>query len=389
MPSPSPTSDAAPSTARSAAPAAPADAAFGPLALWGYAALVAVIGSIIRFERLSAFAQVKGDSTTGLLGKWDAAHYLGIAESGYAREDSFAFFPALPMLMRGLGALGLPMQLAGTLISIVALVFLAAGVMVLARRMGAGRLVQVLSAFVVTCAPMSIVFLMPYTEALFGALLIWAVLAMDAGKWVRAAVLVALLGFVRLTAIDVWVVLLIMVLWKARGTKGFWVALGATIAALAPLLGFIMYVNRHLPQGYFALQKTNWNSSFDFGLATMKWIHNSTLKASGLTNTDGGYLLSTLIILAVPVLLAVTARHTPPALWLFCAALSANVLLSDGVMHSRPRLLLPVAMLLVPIMVAAEKARVGRGVLVGGTILWVLWGTWFGCYMLAVFEWAI
>lgn len=386
MPSPSPTSDAASSTARSAAPA---DAAFGPLALWGCAALVAVIGSIIRFERLSAFAQVKGDSTTGLLGKWDAAHYLGIAESGYAREDSFAFFPALPMLMRGLGALGLPMQLAGTLISIVALVFLAAGVMVLARRMGAGRLVQVLSACVVTCAPMSIVFLMPYTEALFGALLIWALLAMDAAKWLRAALLVALLGFVRLTAIDVWVVLLIMVLWKARGTKRFWMALGATVVALAPLVGFIMFVNRHLPQGYFALQKSNWNSSFDFGLATMKWIHDSTIKASGLANTDGGYLLSTLIILAVPVLLIVTARRTPPALWLFCAALSANVLLSDGVMHSRPRLLLPVAMLLVPIMVAAEKVRVGRGALVGGTILWVLWGTWFGCYMLAVFQWAI
>ncbi|CAE8715520.1 unnamed protein product [Polarella glacialis] len=45
--------------------------------------------------------------------RWDAARFLGIAERGYDSEESYAFFPLLPILMSALGrlmaALGLPL----------------------------------------------------------------------------------------------------------------------------------------------------------------------------------------------------------------------------------------------------------------------------------------
>lgn len=35
--------------------------------------------------------------------RWDALYFLKIAEEGYTRENEFAFMPALPAVMRGLG----------------------------------------------------------------------------------------------------------------------------------------------------------------------------------------------------------------------------------------------------------------------------------------------
>ena len=60
----------------------------------------------------------------------------------------------------------------------------------------------------------------------------------------------------------------------------------------------------------------------------------------------------------------------------------ANVLLSDGIMHSRPRLLLPAVIVLLPWVKKGASASVA-------VIAWVLFGAWFSAYMLGVFEWAI
>lgn len=61
----------------------------------------------------------------------------------------------------------------------------------------------------------------------------------------------------------------------------------------------------------------------------------------------------------------------------------ANVLLSGGIMHSRPRLLLPAVVVMVP---WVGKKGASASVAVGA---WGLFGAWFSAYMLAVFEWAI
>lgn len=348
------------------------------LRCWFYAALVAVVGTAIRLSALAAMAAAQGDSLWGLLNKWDANYYVGIARAGYAPADetTLAFFPGFPLVVRAVSNL-LGTDIAGTamVLNLFFTIALAAGVMALARQMGLGTRGQVLGAAVVTSAPMSIVFAMPYTEALFGALAIWAVVMLHDQRWIAAGALIFLASFVRLTAVDLIVVFALMVLFKARRT--WWAWLSVAVSAL-PLAGYIWWANRHLSGagGYFGLQEKHWNSGFDGGRATVSWVAETLSSA-----TNGGYLLSAAVIIAAPICLLLAWGRLPLPAWLFAAVLMANVLLSDGIMHSRPRLLLPAAVVLVP-----WVGKKGASASVGA---WVLFGAWFSAYMLAVFEWAI
>ena len=341
----------------------------------------------MRVGVLAAVAAAQDDKLWGLLNKWDAKHYVEIARGGYfgadistdgpVHETTMAFFPGFPFLVRGLSSI-FGTDEAGTAIALNVLfsIALAAGVMALAARMGMGKWAQVLSAVMVTCAPMSIVFSMPYTEALFGALAIWAVVALVDERWWAAAALIFVAGLVRLTAVDLVAVFAFMVLLRARKN---WRAWAAVVFSVVPLVGYLWWSSSHLKEvgGYFGIQKEHWNSSFDGGKATVIWLWETL---SGATN--GGYLLSAGVMIAAPVFLVLAWRRLPLAAWLFSAVLMANVLLSDGIMHSRPRLLLPAVIVLLPWVKKGTSASVA-------VIAWALFGAWFSAYMLGVFEWAI
>lgn len=343
--------------------------------VWPGAVAVAVVGWCLRVGALAVHTHGTELTVRDALLKWDAQHYIVIASAGYVREESHAFFPGLPLLMRALQWVGVAN--AGMLISAVATVFLAAGVMALARRMGADQRGQIAAAFVVTCAPMCVVFAMPYTEALFGALAVWAIVAMVDARWLRAGLLIFALGFVRLTAVDMVATFAIIVALRARRD---WKAWAAVVVSALPVLGFLGFANSRLDKSYFELQKEHWNSGFDLGLATLRWVWDTL---SGSDNV--GYLLSTLVIVGAPVMVFLAWHRLPLPAWLFSALLVANVLLSDGLMHSRPRLLLAAALLFMPWAIDAAKRERGW-VLIGA---WCLFGVWFSSYMLVVFEWAI
>ena len=355
--------------------------------LWAPAALVALLGAALRVGVLAAVAVAQDDSLWGLLNKWDAKHYVEIARGGYfgadistdgpVHETTMAFFPGFPFLVRIVSSL-LGTGVAGTAIVLNVLfsVALAAGVMALAARMGKGKRAQVLSAVVVTGAPMSIVFTMPYTESLFGALAIWAVVALVDERWWAAAAFVFLAGLVRLTAVDLVAVFALMVLLRARRD---WRAWAAVVFSTVPLAGYLWWSSSHLKEagGYFGIQKEHWNSGFDGGKATAVWLWEIL---SGATN--GGYLLSVGVMIAAPVFLVLAWHRLPLAAWLFSAVLMANVLLSDGIMHSRPRLLLPAVIVLLPWVKKGASAS-------AAALAWAVFGAWFSAYMLGVFEWAI
>ena len=262
----------------------------------------------MRVGVLAAVAAAQDDKLWGLLNKWDAKHYVEIARGGYfgadistdgpVHETTMAFFPGFPFLVRGLSSI-FGTDEAGTAIALNVLfsIALAAGVMALAARMGMGKWAQVLSAVVVTSAPMSIVFSMPYTEALFGALAIWAVVALVEERWWAAAALIFVAGLVRLTAVDLVAVFAFMVLLRARKN---WRAWAAVVFSVVPLVGYLWWSSSHLKEvgGYFGIQKEHWNSSFDGGKATVIWLWETL---SGATN--GGYLLSAGVMIAAPVFL--------------------------------------------------------------------------------------
>ncbi|MFW9113491.1 mannosyltransferase family protein [Corynebacterium striatum] len=359
---------------------------------WIAALGVGVLGNILRIAVLAMFAKANDDNLWGLLNKWDAVYYTEIARAGYFNADiategnvyetTMAFFPGFPLLIKLVSFLGFSEPIAAILLNFVFTVVMAAGVMAIAQRMGADFKARVAAAIAVTSAPMSIVFAMPYTEALFGALTMWALVALIDRKWLLAGLLVFALSAVRLTSADVILVFgVIVLLWGAREWKA-WVAL---VASALPLLGYLTMANHYLAAagGYFGIQKEHWNSQFDFGVATFKWV-----KSTLMTADHAGFLLSTSVIVGAPILLVLAWRKLPLPVWLFSAALIANVLLSDGIMHSRPRLLLPAAVLFIPWTIEMSKWESSRQMaFVMGAV--VLGGAWFSAHMLAVFDWAI
>lgn len=105
------------------------------------------------------------------------------------------------------------------------------------------------------------------------------------------------------------------------------------------------------------------------------------------------------LLCAVSVWMLWTGR-IPWQVWLPAVILAGIVLGSDGIMHSRPRLLLvPVLLLTLPLLVelvrtwrtaTRPRATATAGVALGaGAVLWCVFGFWVSGEMLIVFEYAI
>lgn len=165
-----------------------------------------------------------GDLLAGPAARWDSAWYLVIAKYGYRPDlGSFtasrdAFFPLYPLGVRGLGWLGLPLIVAGVLISLVALWAALYGIhrlttlelATLARRAGSpertgaasdreatARLAVLLTAF----APMAFFLSAVYSEALYLALSVGLFYAARQGRFALAGVLAALASATRSTGV--------------------------------------------------------------------------------------------------------------------------------------------------------------------------------------------
>jgi hypothetical protein len=363
------------------------------LRLLAQALIIYFIGTLFRIVTLGFVGMANNESLSDLLGQWDAGYYLAIAEKGYFAADlkidgpvhhrTLAFFPGFPALIRLVHELtGLEMAGAAALVNLAAGVAMTAGAVAIAERMGAGRAGRLGAGVLVSSAPMSITFAMPYTEAVFGALAFWSIVALLDRRWGIAAALIFLLGFTRLTAVAVIFVFGLVVLLRARRDWRAW-----TCLALTPwsLLGYVAWASWHGrgAGGYFGIQEAGWRSGFDFGAATLRWVWK-VLTTSG----EAGYLLSVGVMVAAVVALVAARGRMPWEVWWFAAVLSATVLLSDGIMHSRPRLLLPAVILLLPWVLWAAENLPLRWQIVLGTG-WVMFGAWFSAYMLGVFPWAI
>lgn len=139
-----------------------------------------------------------------LFGVWersDALWYLFLAQDGYqASGGSTAFMPLYPFLVLILSLTGLPPLVAALLVSNVALVCALAGVYRLAEldfgAPAARRAVWYQALF-----PASFFLLAPYTESLYLALAVHALLKAREGRWREAAVLAALLTATRTVGI--------------------------------------------------------------------------------------------------------------------------------------------------------------------------------------------
>jgi hypothetical protein len=169
-----------------------------------------------------------GDALDFLIGpllRWDAHYYLGIATGGYRPEvealrGARAFFPAYPLLVRGLGGFA-SMAAAALAATAVSLAALAGGLRLLHRLTALELDARSADATVLLLAfaPVAFFFSAPYTESLFLLLSVAAFLAARTGRWALAGVAAGLASGTRPTGALLIVPLAILYLYGPRADR--------------------------------------------------------------------------------------------------------------------------------------------------------------------------
>lgn len=177
-------------------------------------------------------------SSWALFSHWDGAWYRQIATSGYeylndGKFHAIAFFPLFPLISRGLMALGLPFNVAGTVVNNVA--FLGA-LLVLYRwtqqRYGI-REAKWATAVLAWC-PLSLFGTVIYSEGLFLLLTTLALQAFDNHQYAKAALWGAMATATRSTGIALLPAFL-LIAWKEQRP------LVAYVTGLAVSIGLLLF----------------------------------------------------------------------------------------------------------------------------------------------------
>ncbi|MFT4087005.1 MAG: hypothetical protein QM658_07575 [Gordonia sp. (in: high G+C Gram-positive bacteria)] len=371
--------------------------------LWALAVLVFLAVRTIGLFVLALFGGIHEQPMRELLTKWDGQWMLELAEHGYSGASStltdaqglytpdtgYAFFPGYPMLVGALAKIpGVSPFGAATTISLVAGCVAAVGVARLgalcARRspydvdpQSVGLILVVLFA----ATPMSIVLNMAYTEALFCALAAWALVGVLSRQWLLAGFCALGVGLVRPTGVAVIAVVMVAALLARRDGPRAWAAV-----VLAPLgyLGYlaVVAVQTGSPTGWFRIQTDGWDTRFDFGSSTARFVWNSLTSAEDFASVATSFV----ILVTLGLLVWAFAASLPWPVTAYATLVLASVLLSGGLMMSRARLVLPAFVLLIPLAILLSR---GRPAVRAWLVLPVLGSAWFGAYMLTVFQYAI
>jgi hypothetical protein len=326
---------------------------------------------------------------------WDAGHFEKVVANGYPPGYSFtdageltgnglAFFPGYPMLARGLYLLGMDSTTALLLVSWLAGAAAVVLVYALGERLYDHRVGVALAALFCT-QPMSVVLSMAYSEGLFVALVAGMFLAAHRGAWLAAGALGLGAALTRPTGAAAALALAVAAgLCLYRGEPRAWRAVVASAVALAGVPAYLIWVGLRAGDldAWFAIQTAGWGTTFDFGASAFDFVR-AALRADGWVQISVAWIL---IAAVVAVIVAVTRRVWTPLLGYGVIALIL-VIGQTGYYHSKPRLLVPVFVLLVPAAVALGRARTSTmvAVLAG----WAAFGLWYGAYLVTIWRYAI
>jgi hypothetical protein len=238
--------------ARTVGVAAEAGAVLGPFLVWW---LLVVTVTTVSLASIPVVLDASYDHLDPYpvwvqsLVRWDANHYLTIAQRGYVSPELPAFFPLYPLLIRLVAATGLAHPYAGVVVSAVATVVAITYLRRLAvdhfgprERLLPGRVVVLFLA-----GPSAFFLAAVYTEALFCALTFAAFHHARRGLWGRSCVLLAFLTATRFPAVVV--VLAVFVEYLARTRRhGGWLDRQVLWFLLTPagLVAYLWYGAREL-----------------------------------------------------------------------------------------------------------------------------------------------
>jgi hypothetical protein len=358
------------------------------------------VGQLLMLLWLGSAAD-DGVSLRGRLLVWDGGWFIRVAVDGYPHGYAYntdgalvgnglAFFPLYPTLIRGFMALGFDAGTAAISVSWLASIGLAVALHLLGTSLYGRRVGWALVA-ICCSAPVSIVFSMAYSESLFLALVAGMLVAAHRRVWWAAGLLGLAAALTRPTGLAAAVALAVAALLAVRDARrsetrdGTWKPIVAAAVALAGVPAYLGWVGWRVGDlnAWFKIQSIGWGTSFDYGASTLSFLRTA------LSSADGWVPVSVALILLAALVaagVALAGRPWPP---LAVYGLIAMILVygQAGFYHSKPRLLLPVLLTLLPASMAAARARPRVAVL--SIVAWALFGLWYGAYLVVVWPYTL
>ncbi|WP_189915967.1 glycosyltransferase family 39 protein [Kitasatospora xanthocidica] len=342
-----------------------------------------------------------GANPWDVLGTWDGVWYQRIAENGYDPqliplrgfplatyyENSAAFFPLYPWLMRLVGAVtGLGPYGSGIVVSVLASLVAVAGIFAIAERLGGFR-AGVTAAVIWGLFPGSGVEWAVYSDSLFVALSAWACYCVMTRRWLTAGLLALVAGLNRPTAAALIAAVSIAALVAlVRRTDGVARPLTAMLITPWGLIGYVAWVGWRMGDwgGYFKLQRGAWNRYFDGGASTLRtFMDVITGHWDFWQSNPVPDLIAIALLIALPGLLVLLWRARPPlVLWVYTALTIATALSSNQIFGNISRYLLPAFPLCIGLAFALRKVRLSS--LVGLFAMPAIAAGWYAGY--ALFE---
>ncbi|WP_328461581.1 hypothetical protein OHA21_32935 [Actinoplanes sp. NBC_00393] len=327
---------------------------------------------------------------------WDAGWFLRVAMDGYPegytydangtlQGNELAFFPVYPILIRAGAAIGIDPGTAALGVAWIASVGAAIALHLLGTSLYGKKAGWALVA-ICCSAPASVVLSMAYSESIFLALVAGTFVAAHRKVWWAAGLLGLATALSRPTGAAAALGLAVAALIAIRepgGRKLAPLAAAAAAGAGVPLyLGWVAWRVGDL-SAWFKIQTAGWGTSFDYGVSTFNFL-KTTLRTG-----DGWVPMSVALILLVALAAAGVALAQKPWLPLAVYGVVAMILVygQAGFYHSKPRLLLPVLLTLLPAVVAAARARPRVAVL--SIVAWALFGLWYGAYLVTVWPYTL
>jgi hypothetical protein len=339
--------------------------------LWDWPTIALVLGIKVLLltygVQVVATLSVSHPGWLEIWNRWDAMHYLRLAEQGYVAVGegrfSLVFFPLYPWLVRGMALLVNDYMVATFVVSGIASV--AAGLLLV-------RLVRCDESEAVARSAVWFLFIFPtsyflhigYTESLFLALTLGCFLAARKEHWALAGLLGAGACLTRVNGLILGPVLateVILQYWKTRRINLRWLWIG-----LVPL-GFLGYLwlNHEVTGDYFAFTKImqeHWYKKF---ASPWSGIYDVWLRVWRMNINEGLNEFIGVVLLSVCMVWSWFRLRPSYSVWITLNWLLIN---STAYVLSVPRY----ALTLFPVFILFAKATTGRSFWFAMLTVWSL-----------------
>jgi hypothetical protein len=342
--------------------------------------------TVVYLLPLGEFRKIHRSLWGWMTSTFDSNWYAFIAAHGYPRAGVglFKFFPGYPAVIDAIAWIpGMGIARAGIIVTSVAGLAAAWGIVRLGLRVTGDSRTSLLMAALWGVAPGAMVLSMMYSEALFCALAVWALVAVAERRWLTAGTLCLAAGLVHSNAVAliaaVVVAALICVVRSVREGRprtGTVRPLAAVVLAPLGFAGWWAYVAVRLGRlNGLVWDQQQIHESVDWGSSTLSTVGHAFV-------TRSPYLLVTVLALLTALALAAWSLSDPiPAyLRVYTLALVALAVLVDATfMASKLRLVLPAFLIALPL--ARTLAPVRNYVLIPLIAILAMASAWFTLFL--------